>query len=239
MDVMDHSRNRSQGFTLVEVMVALAIAGIITTAIYAVFISQSKTYSNQEQIVELQHGLRYGMSLLERDLRQAGYNPGGLTTAKAETDGIDNDCDSTTDEADNTATWMVNESESIGFLEASANHVSFSRDDNGDGSVCGDKERITYMLNGMTLERNGTPLKDNIEVLNFVYLREDGGVATTIEDIRSVQITIVGRTKDQDPSYKNTQSYVNLQGTEILPVQNDGYRRRLLTSQVNIRNLRD
>lgn len=236
---MDHSRNCSQGFTLIEVMVSLAIAGIVTAAIYAVFISQSKTYSTQDQIVELQHGLRYGMSLLERDLRQTGYNPGGLTTAKAETDGIDNDCDGTTDEADNTATWMVNESESIGFLEASVNLVSFSRDENGDGSTCGDKERITYTLNGTILERNGTPLKDNIEVLNFVYLLEDGGVATSIEDIRSVQIAIVGRTKGQDPSYKNTQSYINLQGTEILPVQNDGYRRRLLTSQVNIRNLKD
>lgn len=239
MNMMIKRNSSSQGFTLVEVMVALAIAGILTTAIYAVFISQSKTYSAQEQIVDLQRGLRYGMSLLENDLRQAGYNPGRLTTERAETDGVDNDCDGTTDEADNTATWLVNESESIGVLVASVSSVNTSRDENGDGSACGETERATFALDGMILKRNDRPLIDNVEVLNFVYLTEGGGVATSIEEIRSVQIAMIGRTQKQDPSYKNTQSYVNLQGTVILAAQNDGYRRRLLTSQVNIRNLND
>ena len=232
-------KNRAQGFTLIEVLVALAIAGIVLSAIYAIFVSQSKTYSTQDQLVELQQSLRYSMSFMEREIRQTGYNPGGLTEATAETDGIDNDCDGTTDEADNTATLLVNESEAIGFLGASVSSVSFSQDENGDGTACGGKESITYALSGTFLERNGTPLRDNIEVLNFVYLAEDGGLATSIEAIRSVQIAIIGRTKNEDPSYNNTQSYANLQGSEILAAQNNGYRRRLLTSQVNIRNLSD
>ena len=236
---MRHSKSRSQGFTLIEVLVAMAIAGLVLASIYAVFISQSKTYSIQDQLVELQQGLRHSMSLLERDLRQAGYNPGGLTEAAAETDGIDNDCDGTTDEADNTATLLVNESEAIGVKEAMVNAVTFSRDADGDGSACGDQESVTYALDATTLKRNGKPLSANIEVLNFVYYAADGGLATSIEDIRSVQIALVGRTKHQDPAYINTQSYLNLQGSEVLAVQSDGYRRRLLTSQVHIRNLND
>ena len=236
---MNNPKKYSQGFTLVEVLIALTIAGIVLSVLYSVFITQTKTYATQDQIVGLQRSLRFGMSLMERDIRKTAYNPGGLTELRATSDGVDNDCDGTTDEADNAATLLVMESELVGFLDAAVNSLSFSQDMNGDGSACGEKEMITYTLSGMVLKRNGKPLSDNIEILNFIYLTEDGGVASRIEDIRSVQIALIGRTKDKDPSYANTNSYVNLQGSEILPAQNDGYRRRLLTSQVHIRNLND
>jgi type IV pilus assembly protein PilW len=236
---MNNAKNHSHGFTLIEVLIALAIAGIVMSVLYSVFIPQTKTYATQEQVVDLQRSLRLGMSLLERDIRQTGYNPGGLTEIRAASDGVDNDCDGITDEADNLATLLVMEAESVGFLETTVSSLSFSQDMNGDGSTCGEKEVITYTLNDEVLKRNGSPLSDNIEILNFIYLTEDGGIASRIEDVRSVQIAIIGRTKDEDPSYRNTNSYVNLQGTEILPAQNDGYRRRLLTSQVHIRNLND
>lgn len=236
---MDYAKNHSRGFTLIEVLIALTIAGIVMSVLYSVFIPQTKTYATQDQIVDLQRSLRFGMSLMERDIRKAGYNPGGLTELGATSDGVDNDCDGITDEADNAATLLVMEAESVGFLETTVNSLSFSQDMNGDGIVCGEKEVTTYTLSGVVLKRNGMPLSDNIEILNFIYLTEDGGVASRIEDVRSVQIAIIGRTKDESSSYTNTNSYVNLQGTEILPAQNDGYRRRLLTSQVHIRNLND
>jgi prepilin-type N-terminal cleavage/methylation domain-containing protein len=236
---MDHSKNRSQGFTLIELMVALAIAGIAMSVIYAFFISQSKAYTTQNQIVDLQQSLRVRMLLMERDLRQTGYNPGGLSESTANSDSIDNDCDGSTDETDNTSTLFVDESETIGFQVALANTVTFSLDKNGDGIACGERESITYALNGTTLERNGTPLVANIEVLNFVYLDENSTVATSIDEIRSVQIAIIGRTKHEDPSYNNAKTYTNLQGTEILAAQNDGFRRRMLTTQVYCRNLND
>ena len=236
---MDNAKKQSQGFTLVEVLIALTITGIVMSVLYAIFIPQTKTYATQDQIVDLQRSLRFGMSLMERDIRKAAYNPGGLTDLGAASDGVDNDCDGITDEADNAATLLVMEAESVGFLDTDVNSLTFSQDMNGDGSACGEKEVISYALAGMTLKRNGQSLSDNIESLNFIYLRENGGVASRIEDVRSVQIALIGRTKDEDSSYTNTNSYVNLQGTEILPAQNDGYRRRLLTSHIHIRNLND
>jgi len=239
MSKIGASKICSRGFTLIEVMVAMAIAGITLSVIYAVFISQSKTFAAQSQLVDLQQNLRSSMLFIEWDIRQTGYNPGGLTEDTANTDGIDNNCDGTTDEVDNPFTLFVEESEAIGFKIALANTVTLSLDENGDGTACGNKESITYALNGMTLEKNGTPLRENIEVLNFVYLAEDGAIATSIEKIRSVQIAVIGRTSHEDPSYNNQKSYVNLQGDEILAAQNDGFRRRLLTSQANCRNLND
>lgn len=236
---MNKLRHYSRGFTLIEVLIALAIVGALMSAIYAIFIQQTKTYTTQDQIAQLQQSLRFGMSLLERDLRKAGYNPGGLTETRAASDGVDNDCDGTIDEDDDAATLLVKESEAIGFLETSVDRLVFSQDENGDGNYCVDNETIYYLLSGMILTRNGKPLSDNIEVINFVYLSADDNIASHIEDVRSVQIALIGRTEHEDSTYTNTTSYANLQGTEILPPQNDGYRRRLLTSQVHIRNLND
>jgi type IV pilus assembly protein PilW len=236
---MNNVKKSTHGFTLIEVLIALAITGIVMSALYSIFIPQTKTYATQEQIVDLQRGLRFGMSLMERDLRNVGYNPGDLTESRAASDGVDNDCDGTVDEVDNAATQLVMEAEMVGLIEAAESSLTFSLDMNGDGNACSEKERITYSLVGMELKRNGAPLSGNIERLNLIYLDEDGSAASQIEDIRSVQIALIGRTSDEDPSYTNMNSYLNLQGTEVLPVQNDGYRRRLLTSQVHMRNLND
>lgn len=239
MCVLSTSKSFSQGFALVEMLVALAISGIVLSSIYAVFTSQSRSYDIQTQIVDLQQSLRSSMRTMEWDLRQTGYNPGDLTEGRASTDGIDNNCNGTTDEVDNTTTLLVDESEAIAFKVALPNKLTISQDLDGDGVVCADKERVTYELNGTTLEKNTRPLSENIEVLNFVYLDEDAHVVTSIGEVRSVQITLVGRTKFQDREYRNNQSYFNLQGNEILSAQNDGYRRRVLTSQVYSRNLKE
>lgn len=237
--VLININKHSRGFTLIEVLIALAIAGIVISSLYSIFTPQTKTYANQEQIVDVQRSLRFAMSLMERDLRNLGYNPGGLTESRATSDGVDNDCDGTVDESDNDASLFVMEAEQVGLIEATESSLTFSQDLNGDGKVCGDKEMVRYSLVDMDLKRNDTPVSGNIERLNLIYLDEDGGVASRVEEIRSVQIALIGRTSDEDPAYTNTNSYINLQGTEILPAQNDGYRRRLLTTQVYMRNLDD
>ncbi len=236
---MNQAKNLSSGFTLTELMVTLAIAGIALSIIYAFFITNSRSYALYNMGVELQQGLRINMQLIERELRLTGYNPGGLSKDKAGDDSVDNNCNGTTDEVDNTLTQTIDESEAIGIKSAQVNTVSFLMDRDGDGTACGDRESVTYALNGTTVERNGTSKLKNIDVLNFVYLDENGVVTTSIDDIRSVQVTIVGRTAREDPAYRNTKPYRNLQGQEVLAPQNDGYHRRILTSQVHFRNLPD
>jgi type IV pilus assembly protein PilW len=93
-------------------------------------------------------------------------------------------------------------------------------------------------------------IAQNIHKLNFVYLDGasppnvldddgNGNVTTSISQIRSVQITIVAKTDSRDPQrkYTDTSSYMNQQGTVILPAQNDHFRRRLLTTTIRCRNL--
>lgn len=234
---MNHRKNHSSGLTLAEMMVAMAIAGISLSIIYAFSINYVGTYDSYNMSVELQQGLRNNMQLMERELRHAGFNPGGLSKDRAGDDSVDNNCNGTTDELDNSLTATIDESEAIGIKSAQLNAISFLMDIDGNGTACGDLESISYTHNGTTVKRNGVPKVGNIDVLNFVYLDGNGAVATSVDAIRSVQVTIVGRTAREDSSYRNTKSYYNLQGQEVLAPQNDGYHRRILTSQVHFRNL--
>ncbi|MFQ5842718.1 MAG: PilW family protein [Thermodesulfobacteriota bacterium] len=62
-----------RGLTLVELMVALAIAFIVIGAVYGTFTSQQRTYTLQDQVAEAQQNARVAMNILMRDLRMAGY----------------------------------------------------------------------------------------------------------------------------------------------------------------------
>ncbi|MFQ5456980.1 MAG: PilW family protein, partial [Myxococcota bacterium] len=61
------------GFTLVELLVSMLIALVVVGGVFASFISQRKTYLSQETVAESQGNLRAGMSLLKRDIRNAGF----------------------------------------------------------------------------------------------------------------------------------------------------------------------
>lgn len=66
--------NRRKGFSLVEMLVALAIAGLVMTTIYEVFINQSRTQYIQDMVAEMQQNARAAMDLMARDVRLAGYD---------------------------------------------------------------------------------------------------------------------------------------------------------------------
>ncbi len=61
-----------RGITLLEVMVALVICGIVIGAVYRLFVAQTRAYSVQDQVVEIQQNVRSAMEVLLRDLRMAG-----------------------------------------------------------------------------------------------------------------------------------------------------------------------
>jgi type IV pilus assembly protein PilW len=84
------SMHNEKGVTLAELLVALVIAAITLAGVYRVFISQTKTYAVQDQVVEVQQSVRSAMEIILRDLRMAGFDddnpaspytiPTGITT---------------------------------------------------------------------------------------------------------------------------------------------------------------
>jgi len=218
------------GFTMTELLVAMGISGIVMAGTYSVYHTHQKSYVAQEQVVAMQQNLRAARYFMEREIRMAGCDPtqsadSGIVTA----DG--NSIRVTLDITDDAATGPP------------------------DGDTDDTDEDITYSLSDSDgdgyndLERNGILIAENIDALDFVYLSGasppvvlndavTGNVtAANIPNIRSIQITLVARTGRGDTGYTNTAAYANQQGTEILPAQNDSFRRRRLTAQLKCRNL--
>ena len=69
--------HRDQGFTLIELMIAMVISLIVMSTIYSVYYSQQKSYVAQEQVAMMQQNLRAAMNIMTRDIRMAGYDPTG------------------------------------------------------------------------------------------------------------------------------------------------------------------
>jgi prepilin-type N-terminal cleavage/methylation domain-containing protein len=63
----------SRGVTLIELMVALVISAVLIAALYRTFIGQQKTYTVQEQVVDMQQNARVAVSRLIRNVRLAGF----------------------------------------------------------------------------------------------------------------------------------------------------------------------
>ena len=64
---------REGGFTLIELVVALAITFMVVFYTLATFTYQHQTYIAVEQVSETQQNSRAIASLIERDIRNAGY----------------------------------------------------------------------------------------------------------------------------------------------------------------------
>jgi len=64
---------KNEGVTLIELLVAMAISAILIAAIYRTFISQQKTYTVQEQVVDMQQNVRVAINRMMREIRMAGF----------------------------------------------------------------------------------------------------------------------------------------------------------------------
>jgi type IV pilus assembly protein PilW len=68
------SEFNEKGVTLIELLVVLVITAITVAGIYRVFVSQTKTYAVQDQVMEVQQSVRGAMEIMLRDLRMTGFD---------------------------------------------------------------------------------------------------------------------------------------------------------------------
>lgn len=258
---MNHKTNNglnNNGFTLVELLIAVAISGFILAAVYMTYRSQQKSYVVQEKVATMQQNIRSAMYYMEREIRMAGFDPTGNADAKIETanansirftmdvtggqnDGIDNDNDGIVDEDTD---GIDNNGDGVIDRGTEADEFRFS-----DGNLDDSNEDISYSLyisDGIkklgrksSSTANNQPIAEYIDALNFVYLDEDGNVVASIPEIRSIQITLIARAPEGDKSFVNNKKYYNQQDTCILDLSSspDNIRRRILTTTVKCRNL--
>jgi prepilin-type N-terminal cleavage/methylation domain-containing protein len=71
-----------KGVTLVELLLVLVIGGIIIAGIYRTFIAQTRAYTVQDQVVEVQQNVRSAMEIIVRDLRMTGSDDNHALSGK-------------------------------------------------------------------------------------------------------------------------------------------------------------
>jgi len=120
--------NDSDGHTLIELVIAMALAAILMTAIYQTHQIRQKSHVRQQLAVEMQQNIRAVISLMKREIRMAGYDP-------AANDGRDSDNDNIIDN--------VEESAGTGIHVAGRSIIQISFDNNANRKIA-PSERITY-----------------------------------------------------------------------------------------------
>jgi type IV pilus assembly protein PilW len=224
-------KRSNQGFTLVELMIAMVLSLLALAAIYSTFQAQHRSYQVQSETADMQQNIRTAMYYMQREIRMAGSNPFDTMPA-------------------------------FGITAANSTSITFTEDIRGtnsidppDGDANDSEENITYALNGTNLQRtnnNSIPVvpqtvAQNIDWLDFVYLDGNsnaipfvGGAipVANLSQIRSVQVTIVARTRDRLLyGSTNNKQYLNQQLTVIYTAPGDNVSRRILTTTIKCRNL--
>ena len=238
-----------KAFTLLELLLALAIFMIVVGAIYSTYLSQQKSYLVQEQVAGIQQNLRAAMFIMSREIRIAGYSSkvqkeSGLgITAFGDEDGRNNDEyeDTETDEDDekNLGVQLAYMREPDGI----DNDENGTVDDEDD-----EKVTVWYSLyekdNGVISigrELNGgniAAIADNIDQLHLTFRDSNNNTTSTPGNVESILITIVGRSDREDLDYTHQIPYdMDGDGTDDYTPPADHYRRRMLSTVVKCRNL--
>jgi type IV pilus assembly protein PilW len=80
--------SNKNGVSLIELLVALVICGVVVAGSYRFFITQTRAYSANDQVIEAQQNVRSAMEILLRDLRMAGYDDDSIHSTVTITDPI-------------------------------------------------------------------------------------------------------------------------------------------------------
>jgi prepilin-type N-terminal cleavage/methylation domain-containing protein len=72
-----------RGFTLVELLVALVLLGLVSAAIYRVLVNNQRIYQAQTQRIDLQQNIRAAVTLLPSELRELDAADGDIVAMTA------------------------------------------------------------------------------------------------------------------------------------------------------------
>ncbi len=266
--------NANRGISFIELMIVMAISSIIMIGIMAGFDLQQRSYTTQQQVIEMQQNIRAAMYFMEAEIKMTGHV--GFDSATLKSGGA-----------------------TAGITTASSTLFQFTMDNNADGNTTDDGEDITYSLNASnqlirTDQLTPSVMAYDIQAIGFAYAFDeddadknletvntgnivwavdtdsppngvldvrldtdnDGDIDTddsaagtnlttdddgddisdvNIDEIRSVRVWVLARTRYSVKGYTNSDTYKV--GLQNLGPYNDGFKRRLLTTTIKCRNM--
>jgi len=67
------SLKSSAGVTLIELLIVVAMMGVVGMAMFSIYLGTSRSSSSTEEVIEVQQNLRIALDMLEKDIRMAGF----------------------------------------------------------------------------------------------------------------------------------------------------------------------
>ena len=233
------------GFTLVELMIAVALSTVILAAGYQMFTGQRRTYALQNDLAEMQQHVRGCEQMMIREIRMAGY--------KLEELNITSDVPGTS----------FTDGTMDAFEETTAQSITFTTDVESDGIM----ETIRYSLRGTSLVREmwrwdatvggwktsggARSLSEHIEQLNLGYwvLADNSGLNNNQDDDGDFSIDEAGELGFRNQPNNSERKYIRMVRLILTaktprpdlrynhPLYGDHYRRMTLTSTIQPRNV--
>jgi len=225
----------SQGFTLVELIVVMAMVSLVMGAIYSVFVRSNRVYISQEEVVAAQQEARSALEILGREIRMAGFiaannRPGGLDliTAAAWAGDPESAIEVATVDTPPNTTILVFKSDLDGDGNTDAVRYIYYHSDHAAANRRNTLTRqVLTWSGGAWNDLSGAgeqTFLENIQNLTLAYQMVDGAITVTpgdLDDIRGVVINLTAQTTREIEPYEGGK----------------GLRTRQLTSNIRIRNL--
>src|SRR3989441_2935151 len=80
---MSRTRLARRGFTMVELLVALVLLGLVSAALYRVLVNNQRLYMAQTQRIDLSQNIRAAGSILPAEFRELDASEGDITAMSA------------------------------------------------------------------------------------------------------------------------------------------------------------
>jgi len=206
------------GFTLVELMIALLIMGILLTAIYRVFLSQESMFRAQEQAAEMQENVRATSEFLHQELSWLGYDIPDLAIRYAGISQVIYKANLPNTGGTDSFVRYTFDATNERIMRAVETTLAAAQNDNNLKVLANDVDSLTFSY----FDGFGAQLS-NITAGNPAVSPTHDNALSTIRRIRS---TLVVKSARPDWNYTH-------------PTAGDNFRRRSAVVEVKTRNLED
>ena len=192
--------SNKRGMTLIELLVAFVICGMVVAGIYRLLVAHTKAYTVQDQVVEIQQNIRNAMEIMVRDLRMNGFD-------------YDN------------STSLVQIPNTTSLIQVTGNSITVEYEYYSAGPpLVSRKDRVTYSLDGSKLRRQVTGdvpsdefLLENVASLVLTcgvdgrigdYSTQDGvvdnwvgcgNIDVTKDKVIAVRVSLTARPEQENP----------------------------------------
>ncbi len=199
-----------KGFTLVEIMIAMFILGLVLTGVVKMFTSTGRFNTSQGMMVSLTQDMRAARTLMVQEIREAGCNPTQQNQIRIGFQTSSDDRYNTDADSIHFTRDIVNKA---GALEPDGNandaneNISYYRTNDNCTGTAGPILAAGNNTPGC-LRRNsgggGQPVMANVTNLQFTYDDANGNklppadlsTKTGLDKIRTVEVILTGRVED-------------------------------------------